>query len=402
MKQSIDRIITTHVGSLPRPERLEELLIQRDHGRHVDQAEFDGEVERALEYAIGKQIESGVDVGNDGEEPRVGFQTYVPQRMSGFAGTSPRKMLTDMVRFPKYAKMFTDRTWSPDRERPKVFNAPQATEKIQYEADLKDAKYELAAFRKALDKHAEKRQSFLETFVTAATPGIVSTTMLRAEGNPAYPTDREYVIDLAREMKKEYDFIISQGHVLQLDSPDLAMERQFMFQDRPLKEFLERIELHVEALNLAVANIPREKVRLHVCYGNWDGPHIDDVDLEPLLPILYQAKVGAISMAFANPRHQHDSKTIKKHPLPKEMILLPGVIDVTTNYLEHPEVVADRICQWVDVVGDRERVIASTDCGFGTFAGYTFVAEDVVWAKLRTLRDGAEIASERIWGHKSN
>jgi 5-methyltetrahydropteroyltriglutamate--homocysteine methyltransferase len=203
-------------------------------------------------------------------------------------------------------------------------------------------------------------------------------------------------------MKKEYDFIISQGHVLQLDSPDLAMERQFMFQDRPLKEFLERIELHVEALNLAVANIPREKVRLHVCYGNWDGPHIDDVDLEPLLPILYQAKVGAISMAFANPRHQHDSKTIKKHPLPKEMILLPGVIDVTTNYLEHPEVVADRICQWVDVVGDRERVIASTDCGFGTFAGYTFVAEDVVWAKLRTLRDGAEIASERIWGHKSN
>jgi 5-methyltetrahydropteroyltriglutamate--homocysteine methyltransferase len=402
MKQSIDRIITTHVGSLPRPERLEELLIQRDHGRHVDQAEFDGEVERALEYAIGKQIESGVDVGNDGEEPRVGFQTYVPQRMSGFAGTSPRKMLTDMVRFPKYAKMFTDCTWSPDRERPKVFNAPQATEKIQYEADLKDAKYELAAFRKALDKHAEKRRSFLETFVTAATPGIVSTTMLRAEGNPAYPSDREYVIDLAHEMKKEYDFIISQGHVLQLDSPDLAMERQFMFQDRPLKEFLERIELHVEALNLAVANIPKEKVRLHVCYGNWDGPHIDDVDLEPLLPILYQAKVGAISMAFANPRHQHDSKTIKKHPLPKEMILLPGVIDVTTNYLEHPEVVADRICQWVDVVGDRERVIASTDCGFGTFAGYTFVAEDVVWAKLRTLRDGAKIASERIWGHKSN
>jgi 5-methyltetrahydropteroyltriglutamate--homocysteine methyltransferase len=208
------------------------------------------------------------------------------------------------------------------------------------------------------------------------------------------------VLDVAREMKKEYDFIVSQGHVVQLDSPDLAMERQFMFQGRPLKEFLERIELHIEAINLAVADIPQNKVRLHVCYGNWDGPHLDDVDLEPLLPILYRAKVGALSLACANPRHQHDFKTLKKNKLPAGMILLPGVIDVTTNYLEHPEVVADRICQWVDVVGDRERVVASTDCGFGTFAGFTFVAEDVVWAKLQMLRDGAKLASERLWGRK--
>jgi 5-methyltetrahydropteroyltriglutamate--homocysteine methyltransferase len=400
MKHSTNRIITTHVGSLPRPERLEELLIQRDHGKNVDQAEFDKEVESALDYVLEKQIESGVDVGNDGEEPRVGFQTYVPQRMSGFSGVSQRKMLTDMVRFPKYAKMFTERTWSPDRERPKVFNAPQATTKIKYEPDLKDAKYELTAFRKAIERRGDRRPGFLETFVTAATPGIVSTTMLRAEDNHAYPTDREYVIDLAREMKKEYDFIVSQGHVLQLDSPDLAMERQFMFQNRPLKEFLERIELHIEALNLSVTDIPRDKIRLHVCYGNWDGPHIDDVDVAPLLPILYQAKVGALSIAFANPRHQHDWKTIKKHKLPQEMILLPGVIDVTTNYLEHPEVVADRICQWVDVIGDRERIIASTDCGFGTFATFTFVAEDVVWAKLQALSDGAKVATERLWGHK--
>ena len=174
-----------------------------------------------------------------------------------------------------------------------------------------------------------------------------------------------------------------------------------MFQDRPLKEFLQRIELHIEALNLAVADIPKEKVRLHVCYGNWDGPHIDDVDLEPLLPILYQAKVGALSLAFANPRHQHDHKTMKKHKLPSDMVLLPGVIDVTTNYLEHPEVVADRICHWVEVVGDRERVIASTDCGFGTFASFTFVAEDVCWAKLQMLTDGAKLASNRLWGRKA-
>jgi len=400
MKRSTDRIITTHVGSLPRPERLEALLIQRDHGKPIDQLEFASEVDSALEYVIEKQIESGVDVGNDGEEPRVGFQTYVTERMSGFSGVSERKMLTDMVRFPKYAKMFTDRTWSPDRERPKVFNAPQATGQVRYEPDLKDVQFEMAAFRRAINGRAG-RPAFLETFVTAASPGIVSTTMLRAESNPAYPTDREYVLDLARELKKEYEFIVSQGHVLQLDSPDLAMERQFMFQGRPLKEFLERIELHIEAANLAIADIPREKVRLHVCYGNWDGPHIDDVDLEPLLPVLFQAKVGALSLACANPRHQHDFRALKEHKLPPDMILLPGVIDVTTNYLEHPEVVAERLCRWVEVVGDRERVVASTDCGFGTFAGYTFVAEDVVWAKLQTLRDGARLATERLWGAES-
>jgi 5-methyltetrahydropteroyltriglutamate--homocysteine methyltransferase len=397
MKRSTDRIITTHVGSLPRPKHLEALLIQRDHGKPIDESEFSSAVDSALEYVIGKQIDSGIDVGNDGEQPRVGFQTYVTERMSGFSGVSERKMLTDMVRFPQYAEMVTDRTWSPDRERPKVFNAPQATSQIRYEPSLKDARFEMAAFKKALD-HRSGRPSFLETFVTAASPGIVSTTMLRAETNSAYRTDREYVLDVARELKKEYEFIVSQGHVLQLDSPDLAMERQFMFQDRPLKEFLERIELHIEALNLAVADIPVEKVRLHVCYGNWDGPHIDDVDLEPLLPILYQADVGALSLACANPRHQHDFKKLKKYKLPSNMILLPGVIDVTTNYLEHPEVVADRICTWVDVVGDRERVVASTDCGFGTFAGYTFVAEDVVWAKFQMLRDGARLATERLWG----
>jgi 5-methyltetrahydropteroyltriglutamate--homocysteine methyltransferase len=171
-----------------------------------------------------------------------------------------------------------------------------------------------------------------------------------------------------------------------------------MFQNRPLDEFLERAELHIEAMNLALADIPPEKVRLHVCYGNWDGPHIDDIELEPLLPVLYEAKVGALSLSCCNPRHQHDYKALKKNPLPDGMVLLPGVIDVTTNYLEHPEVVADRICQFVGVVGDRERVIASTDCGFGTFAGFSFVAEDVVWAKLEMLSEGAKMASKRLWG----
>ncbi len=399
MKLSTDRIITTHVGSLPRPERLAEILIERENGDPVDATEFRREAEAAIRWVVQKQLESGIDVGNDGEEPRIGFQTYVPQRMSGFGGVSERKMLTDMVRFPKYAAMFTERTWSNDRKRPKVWNAPMAQSKVRYEDDLTDIRFEMELFAESLRSAAG---SFLETFVTAASPGIISTTMLRDEANPDYPTDREYILDLATEMKKEYDYIAAQGHILQLDAPDLAMERQFMFQNRPLSEFLERIALHIEALNIAIADIPSEQVRLHVCYGNWDGPHIDDVELEPLLPILYEAKVGALSLSCANPRHAHDHKYLRKNPPPDSMALMPGLIDVTTNYLEHPEWVADRICEFVDVIGDRERVIASTDCGFGTFATYTFVAEDVVWAKLQMLSEGARIATERLWGKKPN
>jgi 5-methyltetrahydropteroyltriglutamate--homocysteine methyltransferase len=399
LKLSTDRIITTHVGSLPRPERLAEILIERENGNPVDATEFRREAEAAIRWVVQKQLESGIDVGNDGEEPRIGFQTYVPQRMSGFGGVSERKMLTDMVRFPKYAAMFTERTWSDDRKRPKVWNAPMAQSKVRYEDDLTDIRFEMELFAESLRSAAG---SFLETFVTAAPPGIISTTMLRDEANPDYPTDREYILDLATEMKKEYDYIAAQGHILQLDAPDLAMERQFMFQNRPLSEFLERIALHIEALNIAIADIPSEQVRLHVCYGNWDGPHIDDVELEPLLPILYEAKVGALSLSCANPRHAHDHKYLRKNPPPDSMALMPGLIDVTTNYLEHPEWVADRICEFVDVIGDRERVIASTDCGFGTFATYTFVAEDVVWAKLQMLSEGARIATERLWGKKPN
>ena len=306
-------------------------------------------------------------------------------------------MLTDMVRFPKYAEMFTQRTWSTDKARPKVFNAPQAQTAVKYEEDLKDIRSETEAFGESLKRKAVGN-GFTETFMTAASPGIVSTTMLRAEDNPDYPSDKEYVLALAHELKKEYDHIIAQGHLLQIDAPDLAMERQFMYQDRPLDEFLERVELHIEALNIALADIPADRVRLHICFGNWDGPHIDDMGLDPLLPIVYKAKVGALSIACQNPRHQHEWKAIKKNPPPDSMILIPGLIDVTTNYLEHPEVVADRICLFVDVLGDKSRIIAGTDCGFGTFAGYSFVAEDVVWAKLKMLSEGAKIATKRLWG----
>jgi 5-methyltetrahydropteroyltriglutamate--homocysteine methyltransferase len=222
--------------------------------------------------------------------------------------------------------------------------------------------------------------------------------MLLSPNNPAYKTDAEYVMGIAKELKKEYEFIVSQGYVLQLDAPDLAMERVIMFGDQPLNVFLDRVALHIEAINVAIANIPRDQVRLHVCWGNWNGPHQDDVDMVDLLPILYKAKVGALSIPVGNPRHEHETESFRKLPLPSEMLLIPGVIDVTTNYLEHPEVVANRICAAVSAVGARERVIGGTDCGFGTFASYEFIAEDIVWAKLQALSDGAAIASKRLWG----
>jgi 5-methyltetrahydropteroyltriglutamate--homocysteine methyltransferase len=302
--------------------------------------------------------------------------------------------MTDIAKFPKYGELLTKRLARPGELTAKLFNCFQCQSAVRYQPDLVDAKHELRSFADALN-HSPKK--FVETFVTAASPGIITTTFLRDEDNPDYRSDKEYVFGVAKEMKKEYDYIVSQGHVLQLDAPDLAMERSFMFQGRPLGEFLDRIKIHIDAMNLALADIPPEKVRLHVCFGNWDGPHIDDVDLAPLLPIIYKAKVGAISIACANPRHQHDWRTLKKMPPPRGMILIPGVIDATTNYLEHPEVVADRIELFVDVMGgDQSRVIAGTDCGFSTVAGYTMVAEDVVWAKLQALADGAAMATRRL------
>ncbi len=397
MKRSEDRILTTHTGSLPRSEKLSDLLLRVELGRDLDPVELKREVRSSIDYVVKKQLESGITVGNDGEQPRVGFSTYVPQRMSGFGGESRLEDgLSDLKKFPKYAEMYHRRFSNPIIDEPSIFYAPQAVGKLKYDDSLSEVRAELDAFSNALERQS-KEGTFEETFMTAVSPGSVTTTMLRADNNPYYPSDIEYVLAVAKEMKKEYEYIVSRGHILQLDAPDLAMERQIMFQDRPLNEFLDRVELHVEALNVALENIPRDRARLHVCWGNWDGPHVDDVDIEPLLPLLYQVKVGALSMPFANPRHQHHYKVFKKIPLPESMILIPGVIDVTTNYVEHPEVVADRICQFVDVLGDRSRVIAGCDCGFGTFVNYTFVAEDVCWAKLSTLSNGAKIATDRLW-----
>jgi 5-methyltetrahydropteroyltriglutamate--homocysteine methyltransferase len=385
MRKSDQRILTTHVGSLPRNPVLRDLLVRQDRGESIDEAELARQVEAAVAMVVRRQLEAGIDIGNDGEQPRVGFSTYPARRMRGFGGESRRPLARDLVDFPDYAAMLADRR----RHGARISDAPQAIADVQY-VDLSEAARECDVFSQALDKQARK---FAEPFMTAASPGTIATILL----DGFYGSHERYVRALAREMRKEYELIHARGFLLQVDCPDLAMERTRFFQNDPLDHFLQAVELHVDAVNRAIANVPPDRVRLHVCWGNYDGPHVHDVPLEAILPMLYRARVGALSIELANPRHAHEYKVFKRHPLPDSMLLLPGVIDSTTNFVEHPEVVADRICQVVDAVGDRSRVIASVDCGFGTFAGTEAVAESVVWAKLRTLREGADLATRRLW-----
>jgi len=382
MRCSDERILTTHVGSIPRPAALRELLVRQDRGEAVDEAALARESEAAVRMVVARQLEVGVDVANDGEQPRAGFSTYVARRMRGFGGASRRLPSRDLRDFPDYAELLAHRR----RDAARIVDAPQAVAEVRYE-DLSEAARECDVFLEA-----SRTARFTERFMTAVSPGTIATILLNAH----YETHERYVLALAREMRREYELIHARGLVLQLDCPDLAMERARFFQDEPLERFLAAVELHVEAINQAIAAIPPERVRLHLCWGNYDGPHVHDVPLEAVWPIVLRARVGAISLPLANPRHQHEYTIIKRLRLPDGLLFLPGVIDTTTNYVEHPEVVAERLVRAVDAVGDRARVLASTDCGFGTFAGSEMCAPSVVWAKLRALRDGADLASRRL------
>ena len=385
MQRSETRILTTHVGSLPRPPALRELLVRRDRGEPVDAAALDREATAAVERAVAGQLDAGIDIGNNGEQPRAGFSTYVAGRMRGFGGASHRQLARDLIDFPDYAEMLARRR----RDAARIADAPQAIAEVEY-ADLAPASAECDGFLRATEGRPRR---FVERFMTAASPGVIATILLSAH----YRSHEQYVRALAREMRKEYELIHQRGLLLQVDCPDLAMERARFFQHDSLDRFLQMVELHVDAINQATAGIPADRLRLHLCWGNYDGPHTHDVPLEAVLPLVARARVGALSLPLANPRHQHEYRVLKRHRLPDSMLLLPGVIDTTTNYVEHPEVVADRIVAAVDAMGDRTRVIASTDCGFGTFAGSEMVAHSVVWAKLAALSEGAALASRRLW-----
>jgi 5-methyltetrahydropteroyltriglutamate--homocysteine methyltransferase len=384
MKLSTDRILTTHTGSMPRGEPLSSMLIEQEEGKRVDLKKVDDVTDDRVAYIIRKQMEVGIDIPNDGEQGRVGFQTYVPQRWSGFGGKSSRPFGREFVEFPK----FTERMQARIPKTGRVFDAPEAISDVRYHGETQ--------IQKEIDRI--KRQAAGATvsdwFMNSPSPGIIACTML----NAYYDSDEAYLDAIAVEIAKEYKAVVDAGFILQVDAPDMAMERVLLYQDLTDDEFAQQTQKHVNALNKALQNIPRDRVRLHVCWGNWEGPHLYDVPMEVLLPIVYQAKVGAIGFEFGNPRHQHETASLKANPPPDDIAIIPGVIDSKSNFVEHPQVVANRILAVVDAVGDRERVIAGVDCGFGTFTGWEWVAEDVVWAKLKSLREGAAIASRHLWG----
>lgn len=384
MLASTTRILTTHVGSLPRSAALSDLLIRQEAGETIDAAALAREVEAATARVVAAQVKAGVDIGNDGEQSRVGFQTYVPRCMCGFGGESKRPPARDQIEFPGYMAQMAARF--PHSAR--VVNAPAALSAVSY--------VDGAPIRADAARLKTLGAGFAETFMTAPSPGIVATTMI----NQHYDSHEAYLMALAAALGNEYRAIHEAGHVLQIDSPDLAMERHRFFGGLDEPAFLKQLELHVAAINAALAGIPRDRVRLHVCWGNNDGPHIYDIAMATILPELYRANVGALSIEFANPRHAHEYDAIRANPLPAHMLLIPGVLDTTTNFVEHPQVVARRLREAVAAVGERERVIAGTDCGFGTFAGREYVAEEVVWLKLAAAAEGARIATQALWGHR--
>jgi 5-methyltetrahydropteroyltriglutamate--homocysteine methyltransferase len=384
MLRSQSRILTTHTGSLPRPRRLVDLQLRVHQDEAVDPSALDAAVGEATRRAVAQQLACGIDVGNDGEQPRESFFTYVRYRMSGFGGHGQRPPAKDVTAYPTFRELFQSYA------RKSLHTAPPcAIGEVRY-VDAAPLERELTAFRTVI---GEQPHRFAETFWTAPSPGIVASGM----PNAYYGSLAEYVDAVAAALRTEYEAIAAQGHVLQIDGPDLAMEGHRLFADRPLEEFLGFVDVTVAALNRALVNVPPERVRLHVCWGNYEGPHTCDVPLEALLPHLYQARVGGLVLPMANPRHAHEYRCLARHPLPRDWLVVVGTIDTTSNYVEHPEVVADRIEQVANAVGDPRRVLAGTDCGFDTSTGVGMVAEEVVWEKLRALRAGADIATARLF-----
>ena len=389
MRRSDERILTTHTGSLPRPPELTRLYVRRARGESVDAAEIEKLGRAALRGIVQKQAEADVDIANNGEQQREGFFLHIRHRMSGFGGSWQRRTRADALRYPVFRQMMEQQLAA--REAVSNMGPPKAIGEVRYLGPAA-IEAECADFQAALDETGEH---FVEPFLTAPSPGIIAGAMK----NEYYDSEEAYLAALATALRGEYETIVRRGFLLQLDCPDLALERHLSYQDRPLGDFLGFVERVVTAINTALANIPRDKVRLHVCWGNYEGPHDSDVPLVDILPIIQKANVGGFFFPFANPRHAHEYRIFEKLPLADDQVIIAGVIDSLTNFVEHPEAVADRLERVSAAVGDPHRVIAGTDCGFDTSAGMGRVAEDVVWAKLKALAEGAKIASGRLRMH---
>ena len=382
MKTSTDRILTTHVGSLPRPQDVVDLLFAQDRGEAYDQAKFDETMRRAVGDTVKRQEECGVDIVSDGETSKISYATYIRHRLTGFEGDSARPTPQDLDDYPEYRDRLVKSGHSATYKRP-VCKGPIKVK------DLKPVEQDIARMKEALAK-----AKVVEGFMNAVSPGTIAVF----QPNEYYPSHEKYLEALAEAMREEYEMIAKSGLLLQLDCPDLAMGRHTRFKNLSDEEFLRNAEMQVEALNHALANVPADRVRLHVCWGNYEGPHTHDIPLAKIIDICFKARPTALSFEAANPRHEHEWEDLKETRIPDDKVLIPGVIDSTTNFVEHPRLVAQRICRYADIVG-RERVLAGADCGLGTAANATpMVAPSVVWAKFKSLAEGAEIATRRLWG----
>ena len=380
MKLSTDRILTTHVGSLPRPQPVVDMLFQKERGEPFDAAEFERTMNQAVAEAVARQRAVGIDVVSDGEMSKIGYATYIQDRLSGFGGHTDRKIALDLVDYPDLRKKMAAISGTQAFRRASCIGPIEVKDRGPLAADI------------ARFKAAVAGSGAVEGFMNAASPGLVTAF----QPNQYYPTHEKYVEAVANAMREEYEAIVDAGFVIQLDCPDLAMARHTGFQDLTEAEFLKRAEQHVEALNHALEKVPADKARMHICWGNYEGPHDHDIPLEKVLGIVVKAKPQAISFEASNPRHEHEWVVWRDSRLPDDKVLLPGVLDSCTNYVEHPELVAQRLCRYADIVG-RERVIASSDCGFGTFAGYGKMDPEISYRKLAAMAEGARLASDRLW-----
>lgn len=380
MKLSTDRILTTHVGSLPRPPDVAEMLFAREHATRLDAAAFDRTISRAVQAVVTRQVAIGLDVISDGEMSKISYATYIKDRLSGFGGDNERQVAADLKDFPDFRAKMAAIAGKQSFRRESCIGPIEVVDREPLRKDLAN----LGAAARLAGAH--------QTFMNSASPGVISAF----QPNRYYPTHEAYVEAIAEAMREEYEAIVAAGFVLQVDCPDLAMARHTSFQDLTEKQYLARTEHQVEALNHALRNVPANALRMHVCWGNYEGPHDHDIALEKILAVVLKAKLSAILFEASNPRHAHEWVVWRDARIPDDKVLIPGLLTTTSNYVEHPELIAQKICQFADIVG-RERVLAGTDCGFGTFAGIGKMDPEISWRKLQSLVDGATRASKRLW-----
>ena len=378
MEVNLKKILVTHVGSLPRKQEVVDFIFARENNQKYNQDDFDNVMNKAVLETVKKQVNSGVDIVSDGETSKISYATYVKDRYNGFTGDSPRNPPADLKLFPSFLKRLADDGGTPTYARPMCTDRVSSKGQVDLNKDIFNL------------KTAMKICNVSKGFMNAASPGVISLFLQ----NQFYSSREEYLAALADVMKTEYETIIGSGLYLQLDCPDLALSRHMLFNDLSDDEFLKIAELHIETLNYALRDIPEEKVRVHICWGNYEGPHCCDIDMNKVFSTLMKAKAQFLLFETSNPRHAHEWEVFKnrKSEIPDNKILVPGVVDTTTNFIEHPELVRQRIERFINIVGE-DRVVAGTDCGFGTFAGFGAVDPEIAYAKLSTLSEGAALIS---------